>query len=124
MNRGWYFVKCALLGLIAVLAIGLVTYYLWNWLVPTLFNGPEITYFQALGILLLSKILFWGLGGKKYHSHGTMHEASEHPWKSRFNEKFSDMSPEEREAFKKKLKDKWCSWEKSTSGKDSDTSNG
>ena len=123
MNRGWYFMKCVVLGLIAVLVIGLVVCYLWNWLVPALFKGPEITYLQALGLLLLSKILFWGWGGKRY-GHDHTPEAGEHHWKSRFNEKFSNMSAEEREVFKKKMKDKWCSWEKSASGKDSDTSNG
>jgi hypothetical protein len=118
MNKGLYIFKCVLFGVLAVLLIGLITKLLWNWLVPTLFNGPQINYWQALGLLILSKILFWGFGGKRhYYQHG-QHEA----WKSRFSHKFSNMTPEERDAFKKKMKEKWCSWEKDASSKDSGTS--
>jgi hypothetical protein len=118
MNRGVYILKCVLLGLLAIVVIGFITKLLWNWLVPSLFNGPEITYWQALGLLILSKILFWGFGGKHRDRCAPDSEAS-HQWKHRFSEKFSNMSPEEREAFKKKMKDKWCYWEKNTSDKDS-----
>lgn len=33
---------------------------LWNWLVPELFHGPAVNYLQAIGIVVLSKLLFWG----------------------------------------------------------------
>ena len=116
MNRGLYILKCVLLGILAVLVIGLVTKLLWNWLVPSLFNGPAISYWQAIGLLLLSKILFWGFGGKSHHcSHDDRHGH----WKHRFADKFSNMTPEEREAFKRKMKEKWCNWERNTPGKDS-----
>jgi hypothetical protein len=118
MNRGWYILKCGLFVLLAVVVIGFITKLLWNWLVPTLFSGPEINYWQALGLLILSKILFWGLGGKR-HDRCTPGDHASQQWKHRFSEKFSNMSPEEREAFKQKMKDKWCSWEKNTSDKDS-----
>ena len=59
------FAKCAVLGLLAITLLGVVTMLLWNWLVPDLFNGPVITYWQALGLLVLSKILFWGWGGNR-----------------------------------------------------------
>lgn len=108
MNRGLFFLKCMVLGLIFVAVIGFVTMSLWNWLVPVLFNGPQIDYWQALGLLLLSKILFWGFGGKRHHHDGP----GMHSWKRRFYGKFSNMSPEDREAFKQRLRDKWCSWEK------------
>lgn len=120
MNRGLYILKCVLLGVLAVLLIGLITKLLWNWLVPVVFNGPRIDYWQALGLLILSKILFWGFGGKRHGGCGNhgQHET----WKTRFSDKFSNMTPEERDAFKKKMKDKWCSWEKDTSTKDSGAS--
>ena len=34
------------------------TWILWNWLVPELFGLPRISFFQALGLLLLSGMLF------------------------------------------------------------------
>lgn len=120
MNKGLYILKCVLLGVLAVLLIGLITKLLWNWLVPTLFNGPQISYWQALGLLLLSKLLFWGFGGKR-HS-GCNHPEHREAWKTRFSNKFSNMTPEEREAFKRKMKDKWCNWEKDTSTRDSGAS--
>lgn len=105
MKRGWRILMWVIIGIGILIVFGLVTQYLWNWLVPTLFNGPFISFWQALGLILLSKILFSGLGHKcHHHSHG-----DGHPWKQRLHEKFSAMSPEEREAFKKKMWDKWCS---------------
>lgn len=109
MNRGRFFLKCTLLALLAIAVIGFVTMVLWNWLVPVLFNGPQIDYWQAIGLLVLSKLLFWSFGGKRHHSH---EGPGMYQWKHRFYEKFSNMSPEDREAIKQKLKAKWCSWEK------------
>jgi hypothetical protein len=38
--------------------LGFPLMYLWNWLMPTLFNLPTITFWQAVGLNLLSGILF------------------------------------------------------------------
>lgn len=78
------------------------TMYLWNWLVPTLFHGPIINIWQTLGLIVLSKILFGGFGKKMGGHHHNRH----HNWKQRMHEKMGDMSPEEREQFKQRLKDK------------------
>jgi hypothetical protein len=47
--------------------------WLWNWLVPEVFNGPILSYWQTLGLLVLTKILFSGMGGgsgsKSSHKH-------------------------------------------------------
>ena len=37
---------------------------LWNWLMPTLFELPQVSFGQALGLLVLSRILFGGLFGR------------------------------------------------------------
>lgn len=42
---------------------GLAIKLLWNWLMPELFNLKEITYWQAIGIFLLTKIVFGSFGG-------------------------------------------------------------
>ena len=44
---------------------GELVMHLWNWLLPPLFGWHLITFWQALGLLLLSRILFgsWGPGG-------------------------------------------------------------
>ena len=65
-----------LIGTVAVAAFGLVlglaVMLLWNWLLPTLFEFPEITYWQAVGLFVLCHILFKGPstgGGHKSGRH-------------------------------------------------------
>lgn len=120
MNKGMRILGWTALGLLAVSVFGLVTMLLWNWLVPVLFNGPVITFWQALGLLILSKLLFWGAGGKG--NHWRSHHYQNH-WKNKFYNKFASMTPEERQALKEKMKEKWCHWEGTGSSKDSATSN-
>ena len=78
-----------------------VVMYLWNWLIPELFNGPIITFWQAFGLILLSKILFGGFKG------GGHHRSGHSKWGNGWKQKFKDMSPEERMAFKQKWANKW-----------------
>ena len=44
---------------------GEVVRRLWNWLLPPLFDLPTITFWQAWGLLVLSRLLFggWGMHG-------------------------------------------------------------
>lgn len=103
------------MGLVALGIIGLVTMTLWNWLVPALFAGPVITFWQALGLLALSKILFWTFGKRGGHYGGH--------WKPYWKHKWNDMTPEDREKLKARMKERWCNWEKNASTPDSGTSN-
>lgn len=54
---------------------------LWNWLIPELFNGPVLTYWQTAGLFLLSKILLTGVapGGKSNHNK---------EWKKKYHNKY------------------------------------
>ena len=113
MKRGWWIFKIAVLGVLAVALFGWVTLSLWNWLVPALFNGPVINIWQAFGLLILSKILFSGIGGKGRGGHW---KHSGH-WKPYWKERYDRMSPEERERLKERMKEKWCNWEEDTSSK-------
>ncbi|MBX2898476.1 MAG: hypothetical protein KF775_02440 [Cyclobacteriaceae bacterium] len=117
-------VKVVKVLLLIVLGAGIVsaiiwsTMYLWNWLVPELFNGPVINIWQTLGLLALSRILFgrWGGGHKHSHAHG--------PWKNYWRQRWRTMDASERERFKEKMKEKWCFNPKSTSAAETGTSNG
>jgi len=102
MSKGKKVIKILLVVILCLALAGLVITSLWNWLVPSLFNGPEITFWQALGLFVLAKILFGGWGGG--HKGG-----GPHAWKHKYYEKFSSMTPEERERFKQKIREKWCS---------------
>ncbi len=101
MKKGVWVLKFVVF---AVLAVGLftwITMMLWNWLVPVLFAGPVITFWQALGLLVLSKILFWSFGRGGHHQGGH--------WRGHYlKRKWQGMTPDERERFRQAMKDKWC----------------
>lgn len=115
MNKGLLILKWTVMCILFVLLFGWVTMFLWNYLIPPLFNGPAINFWQALGLLLLSKILLSGFGGRGAHT-GMR-------WKQRYYEKLSAMSPEDRERFKARMREKWCYKAPDTSAGNSDTSN-
>ncbi len=96
MKKFWI-VKIVLFGAFALLALGLLVMLLWNWLVPVLFKGVPINLWQAMGLLVLSRILFGGFGGGGW-GHGSHHRKS--TWREKFNQKWSGMTPEEKERFK------------------------
>jgi hypothetical protein len=79
-------VLAAVVAFVAVLSLAVML--LWNSLVPELFRGPPLQYWQALGLLLLSRILFGGLRGRGgWHGH----------WRQRmWRERWESMTPEER----------------------------
>ncbi len=56
-------------GTIAMVAFALLFGYvvmlLWNWLMPSLFGLGTLNFWQAVGILILAKILFGGFGSGK-----------------------------------------------------------
>jgi len=76
---------------------------LWNWLVPELFHGPVITFWQTAGLLVLSKILFGGFGKRGWGSRREYNRKCSN-WKERMGEKMKGMSEEEKEHFKENFK--------------------
>lgn len=96
--RGFWFVKIALMVALFFTIVSAVVMYLWNWLFPELFGLPVITFWQAAGLLLLSKI-FFGFGKKGGPHHGGP------SWKH----KWSKLSEEQKDQWKEKFKEKWCS---------------
>src|ERR1700749_3195519 len=75
---------------------GYGTMHLWNWLVPVLFHGPVIDFGQAIGLLVLSKILFGGFGHRFGGRGGRCGRDGRGYWKHRMQERFSNMTPEEK----------------------------
>lgn len=72
---------------------------LWNYLMPHIFHLTEINFWQALAILVLSKLLFGGFGPRG----GGPPWARGGRWRARWDEKLANMTPEERE----KMKTEW-----------------
>jgi hypothetical protein len=87
----------AIVGIAAFIAVGgTVVLLLWNWLLPPLFGWREITFWQALGLLALCRILFGGLG---------RHGASRWGFRRRMAERWERMTPEERERLRQVMRD-------------------
>lgn len=90
-------------GVVAVVLFGSLagfgTMFLWNWLVPSLFGGHLITFCQAIGLIVLSKILFGGFGGRGKHCGGGNHRMKDR-WKQKMQERMANMTEEEKEKWK------------------------
>ncbi|MCB0372296.1 MAG: hypothetical protein KDD31_04755 [Muricauda sp.] len=69
-----------ILGGLLFLLANYVLMRLWNWLMPDIFGLGTITFWQALGILVMAKIIFgFGGGGKnKGGSHHKVKHRSSH----------------------------------------------
>lgn len=104
MRRKWAFLApLAILGILLFMAVGgVVVQLLWNWLVPAVFGWREITFWQALGLLALCRILFGGHGGRGVARsvRGRMGERMA----GRLTERWERMSPEERERFRQGMR--------------------
>ncbi|MBI3829498.1 MAG: hypothetical protein HY291_08275 [Planctomycetes bacterium] len=55
---------------LVALGLGIVVAALWNWLMPAIFGLPSITYWQAVGLLVLAHILLKGHFTSKDDTHG------------------------------------------------------
>ncbi|MFC2115844.1 hypothetical protein ACFLTU_05175 [Bacteroidota bacterium] len=89
-----YYGKFIVMGFVFLVLFTYVVMLLWNWLVPELFSGPVLNYWQTLGVLVLSKILLSGLGG--HHKDGPPrrsrtwhHDLPKSKWRKKFEEKMN-----------------------------------
>ena len=87
--------KFVLFAALFVTVFGFVVMALWNWLMPTLFGWHLINFWQAVGVLVLSKILFGGFRG---------HPGRHLYWRRRMMERWEQMTPEEREKFRQGMR--------------------
>ena len=98
----------AILGLVIFTAIGgEVVKLLWNWLAPTLFGLRLITFWQAIGLLVLCRILFGGFGlggGGHRNSRRRMEGRVRERVRERMDERWEQMTPEEREKFRQGMR--------------------
>lgn len=89
--------------IIAIFAVSGIVMLLWNAIIPGISTFSALTYWQAMGMFILSRILF---GGFRFASH---HHGHRPPFvHDRFKERFMDMSDEERLQFKNQWKQRCC----------------
>ena len=119
MKRKWIFiVPAALLGMALFTFIGgEIVRLLWNWLLPPLFDLRQITFWQALGLLALCRILFGGFG---LHGHSRSNSAIRRRiadrMADRVAERWEHMTAEERERFRQRIRER-CGFDPSTSAR-------
>ena len=85
-------------GMVFIAVGGLIVQWLWNWLLPAIFGWRAITFWQAVGLLALCRILFGGIGRHGCHRHGDGH---------RMGRRWSKMTPEEKEQFRQRIRERW-----------------
>jgi hypothetical protein len=86
-----FFAPIAIVGVALFVFIGgEIVKLLWNGLLPPLFGLPPVTFWQALGLLVLCRILFGGLG-----RHGDGRRMTDR------------MTPEERERFRRRIRERF-----------------
>lgn len=101
--KRWFFFLIPVAIVAFIFVGGEVVMRLWNWLLPSIFGWHQITFWEGLGLLLLCRILFGGLGpgGPR----GPRGPRCRHR-----------MSPDEREKFREVLRSRWGGTEGAAGG--------
>lgn len=93
-----FIVPLAILGMLLFAFIGgEIVLQLWNWLLPPLFGWPMLTFWKALGLLALCRILFGGFG---------WHRPRRYVFRDRMDNRCGRMTPEERERFRQRVRER------------------
>jgi hypothetical protein len=125
MRRFWFRRGLRFLGFAIVFVglAGLVVMTLWNALLPEILGVSAITFGQALGLLVLSRILFGGFRGgpRGYGPRGYDWRGGNgserggfgrgrREWKQKMAERWKQMTPEQRDQMKQQWRDRCRSW--------------
>jgi hypothetical protein len=101
-----------LFAIVFSLLFGFIVMKLWNWLMPTIFGLPTISYLQAFGITILAKILFSGIHGphpKADHIHRKVDRRwhrwmgfgdVDNPWNSECSDSYDEFSHEDMKHYR------------------------
>jgi hypothetical protein len=111
MRTRWIIRIVRVIAIVLVIAavVGFIVMELWNAMIPELFHGPVLGYWQAVGLLLLSRLLLFagprgGPGGWRRNR-----------WRRQWQNRMANMSPEERARYR----EEWgreCGWRPGDSG--------
>lgn len=81
----------------AIFLFGFIVMLLWNFIFPPVLHTEKITYWQAVGLLVLCRILFFG---RRYRNRKPDMFRGGPPWR----QKWMNMSDEERAKFREEWK--------------------
>lgn len=102
MKKTGFIAGAIILGIGAFILFTFILMWLWNWLMPAIFTLKLITFWQAAGILVLSKILFSG----SCHAQKWQSDRKKKFWHSRFEEKWKTVPENKKADFARKMEEK------------------
>ena len=91
-----------LIAVAAAFAFSAVVMLLWNAVLVSVLHVGAITLWQAMGILVLAKILFGGFRGRRHPGH----HFAKHMCR-----KWENMTPEQREKFRNRMQQRMGNWQ-------------
>ncbi len=101
-KRLLWIAPAAIAGMVLFAFIGgEVVLHLWNWLLPGLFGWKQLTFWQALALLALCRILFGGFGMRGGR------DGMRSRIRRRVAERWDRMTPEEREKYSQCFRGRW-----------------
>ena len=98
-KRKRLFFELPVIFIAAIFLFGFIVMLLWNFIFPAVLHAEKITYWQAVGLLVLCRILFFGFG-RRYRDNRPNMFRSGPPWR----QKWMNMSDEERTKFREEWK--------------------
>jgi hypothetical protein len=97
-----FLIPLVVLGVVALLSF--VVFALWNGVLSNVLGVKTITYWQALGLLVLARILFGGFPGRRGGPFGP-------PWRRHLMmERWQSLTPEQREAMREEMRQRFGDW--------------
>jgi hypothetical protein len=101
-SRFRFLIPLFMLALVAVL--GLAVYGLWNGVLAQVVGVKPVTYWQALGILILARILFGGFPRRPGGPFGA-------PWGRRMMwKRWQSLTPEQRAKMREEMRQRFGDW--------------
>jgi len=98
MRKKWWIFFVAPPAFVLFVALGgWIVMLLWNWLLPAIVGWRAVTFWQALGLLALCRILFGGFGRGGHRGSGV---------RGRIGERLERMTPEERERMRERMRER------------------
>src|ERR1700692_1399488 len=103
--------KVVAIVIVAFTVFGFVVTHLWNFLMPGLFGLRTITFWQAVGLMVLGRLLFGGfrpgrggVGGGGGVVGGVRRGGGGFGWRGESMSRWDQMTPEDREKFREGMR--------------------
>ena len=98
-NRKRLFFELPVIFIAAIFLLGYIVMLLWNYFFPTVLHTQRITYWQAIALFILCRILFFGFR-RRYGNRPNMWQGRGAQWR----QKWMNMNDEERAKFREEWK--------------------